>query len=138
MSLPKASLSLARLGHLLGEQRYLDSAERALRCAWDNIEQAAYAHAAFLQALEEYLYPPQLIVIRGDNAAEAWQTSLNAHYASRRFCFLIPAHETNLPGLLAERKPNDKGTRAYACSGMHCHAPADSLESLLTQLEIAE
>ena len=129
-----ATLSLARLGHLLGEQRYLDSAERALRCAWDHIEQAAYAHAAFLQALEEYLYPPQLIVIRGEAEAMAWQKTIQTHYVSRRMCFVIPAGETDLPGLLAERKPGRSGTRAYACSGMQCHAPADKLDSLLSQL----
>jgi uncharacterized protein YyaL (SSP411 family) len=133
-----AALSLARLGHLLGEQRYLDSAERALRCAWDNIEQAAYAHAAFLQALEEYLYPPQLIVIRGETEAQAWQQTINRHYASRRLCFVIPVDEVNLPGLLAERKPGSAGTRAYACTGVHCHAPADNLDSLLSQLGITK
>ena len=130
-----ASLSLARLGHLLGEQRYLDSAERALRCAWDNIEQAAYAHAAFLQALEEYLYPPQLIVIRGDSEAEVWQRTINAHYAPRRLCFVIPASATTLPGLLAERKSRGTGTHAYACSGMQCHAPTDNLNELMAQLD---
>ena len=133
-----ATLALARLGHLLGEQRYLDSAERALRCAWDHIEQAAYAHAAFLQALEEYLYPPQLIVIRGDSEAEQWQHTITAHYAPRRLCFAIPAAETELPGLLAQRKAAANGTRAYVCSGMTCQAPTDNLESLMVQLDLAD
>jgi len=132
-----ATLALARLGHLVGEQRYLDSAERALRCAWDHIEQAAYAHAAFLQALEEYLYPPQLIVIRGDTEAQAWQQAIMQHYAPRRLCFAIPTNETELPGLLAERKGIDNGTRAYTCTGMSCQTPADQLDGLLAQLDIA-
>ncbi|MEJ2361336.1 MAG: thioredoxin domain-containing protein [Gammaproteobacteria bacterium] len=129
-----ATLALARLGHLLGEQRYLDSAERALRSAWGHIEQAAYAHAAFLQALEEYLYPPQLIVIRGDDEARVWQQTISAHYAPRRLCFAIPAAESDLPGLLAERKPADSGTLAYACSGMQCQLPEHDLKRLLSQL----
>jgi len=129
-----ASLALARLGHLLGEQRYLDSAERALRNAWDQIEQAAYAHAAFLQVLEEYLYPPQLIVIRGAQEARDWQHAINANYAPRRLCFAIPVAETELPGLLAERTAPESGTRAYACSGMQCQLPVDDLDGLLGQL----
>ena len=127
-----ATLALARLGHLLGEQRYLDSAERALRCAWNHFEQAAYAHATFLQALEEYLLPPQLIVIRGDEAA-TWQHTVRAHYAPHRLCFAIPGDETDLPGLLAERKAPANATRAYVCSGMSCLAPTEDLESLLAQ-----
>lgn len=133
-----ATLALARLGHLLGEARYLASAERALRCAWDNIEQAAYAHAAFLQALEEYLYPPQLIVIRGDAEAKHWQQTIDRNYAPRRLCFVVPTTATNLPGLLAERKANVNGIRAYACAGTHCQAPADNLDSLLAQLELTQ
>ncbi len=132
-----ASLALARLGHLVGEQRYLDSAERALRCAWVHIEQAAYAHAAFLQALEEYLYPPQLIVIRGNTEALAWQQAIMQHYAPRRLCFVIPAKETDLHGLLAERKAIDDGTRAYTCTGMSCQPPTEQLDSLLAQLDLA-
>ena len=129
-----ATLALARLGHLLGEQRYLDSAERALRCAWDHIEQAAYAHAAFLQALEEYLYPPQLIVIRGDAQADAWQQRITAHYTPRRLCFVIPTTETNLPGLLAERKAVNNGIRAFVCAGTQCLSPTDTLDELMAQL----
>jgi len=129
-----ATLALARLGHLIGEQRYLDSAERALRCAWEHIDQAAYAHAAFLQALEEYLYPPELIVIRGEREALDWQQAVSTHYVSRRLCFAIPAGETALPGLLAERKASDSGTRDYACSGMQCQLPADTLDGLMAQV----
>jgi len=131
-----ATLALARLGHLLGEQRYLDSAERALRCAWDHIQQAAYAHAAFLQALEEYLYPPELIVIRGDDEARTWQQAINAEYAPRRLCFVISVSETALPGLLAERTPAPQGTRAYVCRGMSCLQPTGQLDALLSQLQV--
>ncbi|MBI1423423.1 MAG: DUF255 domain-containing protein [Gammaproteobacteria bacterium] len=129
-----ATLALARLGHLLGEQRYLDSAERALRCAWDHIEQAAYAHAAFLQALEEYLYPPQLIVIRGNDEDGQWRQAISTHYAPRRLCFIIPATESGLPGLLGERKPAEHGDRAYVCSGMQCLAPVADVKALIAQL----
>lgn len=132
-----ATLALSRLGHLLGEQRYLDSAERALRCAWENISDAAYAHAAFLHALEEYLYPPQLIVLRGEAAAKEWQRELAAHYAPRRLCFVIPSDAAALPGLLAQRKPVSGGTRAYVCAGTQCLAPADNLDTLLQQLNSA-
>jgi uncharacterized protein YyaL (SSP411 family) len=133
-----ATLALSRLGHLLGEQRYLDSAERALRCAWDHIEQAAYAHAAFLQALEEYLYPPELIVIRGNGEAIGWQHRLDSHYTARRLCFVIPANAGKLPGLLAQRTSADSGSRAYVCTGTQCHAPVENLDSLLEQLAISQ
>jgi len=124
-----ATCALTRLGHLLGEQKYLDAAERALQSAWPAISHAAYAHAAFLHALEEYLYPPHLYVLRG-NATElpAWQQRIEKNYQCRRMIFAIPEEEDNLPGMLAERPARNDGVIAYYCSGTQCHPPITSLD----------
>ena len=136
-----AALALARLGNLLGEQKYLAASERTLRFAWPAISQAPWAHAAFLHALEEYLYPPQLVVIRGDtDKTRAWQQHLSQHYRSRRMLFSIPASETALPGLLAQHRARENTVVAYFCAAGQCHAPLASLEELvaiITQQEIA-
>jgi uncharacterized protein YyaL (SSP411 family) len=68
-----AALSLQRLGHLLGEPRYLDAAARTLTAAADAVRRLPYAHATLLMALDEQLRPPEIIVLRGariDSAAE--------------------------------------------------------------------
>jgi len=125
-----AALALARLGHLLGESRYLKAAERTLQNSWQAMSQMPYVHCALLDALEEYLYPPEIIVMRGDKGSLA--TGLRAcqeGYAARRLCFAIPNDATDLPGLLAQRKAADDFI-AYHCSGTTCQPPVNTLQEL--------
>ena len=70
-----AALSLQRLGHLLGEPRYLDAAARTLVAAAEPIRRLPYAHATLLMALDEQLNPPEIIVIRGPIETEAAATA---------------------------------------------------------------
>ena len=125
-----AALALGRLGHILGETRYLDAAERTLKAAWPAITEMPYAHVALIIALEEYLNPPQAIVLRG-SAVELseWQTQCARPYAPGRIVLAIPANEKDLPGRLAERKPQGKIV-AYVCAGMTCRAPVTDLAEL--------
>ncbi|HLF97828.1 MAG TPA: thioredoxin domain-containing protein [Methylococcaceae bacterium] len=130
-----AALALARLGHVLGETRYLQAAERTLRAAADALRRLPHAHCALLNALDEYLEPPQVIVLRGAPEAMAgWRSEILNSWHPRRLCFAIPASETLLPGLLAERRPLDEGVVAYLCSGTACQAPVDSLEELKNRI----
>jgi uncharacterized protein YyaL (SSP411 family) len=134
-----AAYALARLGHLLGETRYLDAAERTLHAGWNGLHRYPHAHNALLLAVEEYLAPPQTIVLRGESAElEKWQTRCLKKYVPRRMSFAIPASETALPGLLGERVPRG-GTVAYLCEGHVCGAPVsdyEALESALAPMEI--
>lgn len=118
-----AAYALARLGHLLGEPRYLDAATRTLQNAWNTIADLPYAHDSLLTALEEHLYPPQLIVLRGRAAAlHEWQRRANQHYAPRRYAVAIPDMVQDLPGILAQRIVHGSAT-AYMCSGTVCSEP---------------
>ncbi|MHB8471773.1 MAG: thioredoxin domain-containing protein [Gammaproteobacteria bacterium] len=118
-----AALALGRLGHILGETRYLDAAERTLKAAWPAMTEMPYAHVALIIALDEFLNPPQTIVLRGtDKALNDWHVHCAQPYVPGRIVLAIPADETNLPGLLAERKPQGEIV-AYVCEGMTCRAP---------------
>ena len=89
-----------------------------------------YAHVALITALEEYLEAPQTIVLRGDGAAlQEWQTNCARPYAPGRIVLAIPSGETDLPGLLAERRAQGE-VIAYVCQGMTCQAPVSSLAEL--------
>ncbi len=126
---------LIRLGHLLGETRYLDAAERTLRAAWPAIGRLPHAHNALLLALEEYLNATTSVVIRGPAQELArWQDTVNPEYAPRRQVFAIPAAETHLPGALAERSAPDSGAIAYLCEGFTCSPPITSPEELHRRL----
>lgn len=120
-----AATVLGRLGHLLGEPRYLDAATRTLGAAWQAIEQLPYAHCAMLQALEETLYPPTVVVLRGKaQDLVRWHQRCAKPYAPRRLCLAIPADTTGLRGLMAQRTAPAEGVLAYVCSGMTCQAPS--------------
>ncbi len=121
-----AAFVLGRLGHLLGEPRYLDAAARTVQAAWPSVTEIPYAHNALLLAAEEYLHPPQTIVLRGAlDAMTEWQAICTKDYAPRRLTFAIPADATDLQGALAQRKPRD-GVVAYVCDGLACSAPLET------------
>ena len=133
-----ATQVLLRLGHLLGETRYLDAAERTLRAAWPVLQQYPQAHGTLLQALRAYLEPPEIIVVRGDPDALAdWQRYISAGYNPGRMSLIIPNDEETLPGLLQERAPKGDAI-AYVCEGTVCRAPVTTLEELAATLATAE
>jgi uncharacterized protein YyaL (SSP411 family) len=129
-----AVLALQRLGHLVGEHRYVEAAERALRSAWQAIEEYPHGHVSLITALEEYLEPPELIVIRGGDEIAGWRDDLARLYAPSRLVFAIPRDEQGLPGLLSERVALEGQTVAYRCAGTTCDLPAHTLQALTSVL----
>ena len=130
-----AAFALQRLGFLLGETRYLDAAERTLRAAWRAIDEYPHGHVSLLNALEEYLDHPEIVVIRGaEEEIDRWREASARLYAPRRLVFAIPANAENLPGVLGERKAIDGETVAYRCVGTHCEMPVTTWEALATRM----
>jgi uncharacterized protein YyaL (SSP411 family) len=128
-----AAMALVKLGHLLGEQRYLDAAERTVRAALHAIERYPEGHATLLHALDELLTPPQLIIARATpHELSAWQRLLHTGYHPHRLAFSIP-NDATLPGLLAERAARDTPV-AYICDGMTCRAPLHNIAALAESL----
>jgi uncharacterized protein YyaL (SSP411 family) len=117
---------LVTLGHLLGEQRYLDAAERTVRAALHAIERYPEGHATLLHALDELLEPPTLVVVRTPpTELDAWRRAASGaggKYEPHRLAFFVPSDATGLRGLLAERSARPGGV-AYVCEGMSCRAP---------------
>jgi uncharacterized protein YyaL (SSP411 family) len=130
-----AVFALQRLGFLLGETRYLDAAEKTLQSAWHALEEYPHGHVSLTTALEEYVHHPETIIIRGDNAEiSGWRDSAAKLYAPRRMVFAIPADAKDLPGALAERKPDENQAIAYRCIGTQCSLPVTSWEALAADL----
>ncbi len=130
-----AAFALQRLGFLLGDTRYLDAAEKTLRNAWRAIDEYPHGHVSLLNALEEYLHHPEIIIIRGDaEEISRWRDSAAMIYAPRRLVFAIGSDTEGLPGSLAERKPVPDETIAYRCVGSHCSLPISSWQALAAEL----
>ena len=126
-----AARVLIRAGYLLGETRWLEAAERTLRAAWQALSRFPHGHVSLLEALDEYLAPPEIVIIR-ERAADAgqWQRELGRLYAPHRLVFSIPAELEGLDAALADKKAGG-GTRAYVCRGSTCSAPVESLSDLV-------
>ncbi|MCW9058514.1 MAG: thioredoxin domain-containing protein [Gammaproteobacteria bacterium] len=133
-----AARVFGRLGHLLGEPRYLAAAEATLQAAWPQIQNGPYGHTSLLLALEETLFPVQTILLRcAADALPDWHQRAGEPYAPRRMVFAIPNDARDLPGALAERRPQGR-TVAYVCTGSHCSAPITGLAQLRETLEQSE
>jgi uncharacterized protein YyaL (SSP411 family) len=130
-----------RLGTLLGEPRYLQAAQRTLQAAWAPLQRYPQGHASMITALDEYLHPPETIIIRGGSEAQSWQQNLSSMYAPRRMSFAIPNDATGLPAALGNKAPADKQagaqTQAYVCRGSTCLPPVSSFQELTTTLRSA-
>jgi len=123
-----AAHSLARLGYLCGDTRYLDAAERCLKSAASLIKQAPAVHGSLLNALEEYLTPTEITIIRGQpEIMKTWQSSVNQHYRPAKLVFAIPTNTTNLPEGLASKQASGDIV-AYQCEGTRCSAPISDLQ----------
>jgi uncharacterized protein len=130
-----AASMLTRLGYLLGETRYLDSAERTLRSAWAGIQEYPQAHMSLLNALEDFLSSMQILIVRGASQSAAhWTGALSALYAPTRMIYAIP-NDAQLPPALAAKRPGET-TVAYLCTGMTCSAPLANLEEVTRTLKL--
>jgi len=133
-----AAQVLLKLGHLLGEMRYLEAAARTLAALAGAVAQYPSAHGALLLALDEHLNPPQTVVLRGrGETLAAWQARCRLRHAPGRLAVAIPDDAADLPGLLAERKALGAAT-AYVCSGHACQAPVTELDTLEQALAAQE
>lgn len=123
-----AARVLIRAGYLLGETRWLEAAERTLRASWLALNRFPHGHMSLLEALAEYLTPPETVIIRGAEA-QNWSDELNKLYAPHRLVFAIPADGAGLDPAIADKQAGP-GTRAYVCRGSTCSAPVESLADL--------
>ena len=124
-----AARALGRLGHLLGETRYLAAAERALKAAGALLEQAPSAHSGMLLALAEHHAPPAQVVVRAEADAAEELGDLDPGV----LCFVIPPDEADLPGALGAMRAEGTFT-AYLCRGTSCSAPLSDPDTLRSAL----
>jgi uncharacterized protein YyaL (SSP411 family) len=127
-----AAQVLLRLGHLLGEQRYLDAAERCLQSAWVAMSELPHGHNALLNALQEYLQPPASIILRGNSEDMAhWRQQLDSSYRADCQVFCIDKENSGLPAALADKTASTHGAvTAYLCRNFTCSEPVTGLATL--------
>src|SRR5262249_12491028 len=118
------------LGHLVGETRYLEAAERALKLFYPSMERQASGFVSFATALDEYLAPPQIVILRGEkDAMGEWQRALARRYRPDTLVLAVPAGVPGLPAVLDKSAPAS-GVQAWVCHGTSCLPPITVLADL--------
>jgi len=114
-----AASSLIQLGLLSGDTKYLNSAEKTIRCGYSLLNEQAITHCSLLHALELYLKPGLIIVLRGtEEELERWQLITNSRYVPHLTCVAIN-NDTIPPDDLKDKKPSGN-ICAYICEGTSC------------------
>lgn len=127
-----AARALQRLGHLLGEMRYLEAASRTVQAFMPQMRRQAGGFASLAGALESVLEPPAIVILRGpaDELAE-WRRRLAT---SGPAVVLALANGLNgLPPALA--KPESPHVNAWVCRGVNCLKPMAKLDELVDVLQ---
>ena len=126
-----AACALQRLGHVVGEPRYLEAAERALKLFHPLLEQHPSACVSLATALEEYLAPPQIVVLRGERRAAAeWARALAHRYRPDALVVAIPDGMAGLPAALDKPLPAGGRVNAWVCRGVSCLPALSDLAEL--------
>lgn len=129
-----AVIALNRLGYLSGRNNYIDTAERNLKAAWQAINQAPVSHCTYVSALDDFLNPPNILIIRSQQKDhQQWHDVTKNQYLPSTLIFTIPAEITPHESLV-DKKAGDS-SRAYPCTGYQCHAALTTLDQLLEYVE---
>ena len=125
-----AAVALQRLGHLVGEPRYLESARRTLELFYPILERQPSACVSLATALDEHLAPPRIVVLRGEPRAVAeWRRALARRYRPDTLVVAPVGTVAGLPAALDKPSPA-AGVSAWVCQGMSCLPPIGDLAEL--------
>jgi uncharacterized protein YyaL (SSP411 family) len=130
-----AALALNRLGHLLGETKYLEAAVATIKATGGALEEFPHAHTSLITALDEIIAPAEIVILRGESEEiSRWSLAIGAVYTPKRLVFAIPDDVADLPAALSARMPADQPI-AYICRGTTCSQPLTSLEAITAELD---
>ncbi len=128
-----AAVSLQKLGHILGEPRYLQAAERTLKAFDSSMARNPAACATLCHALSEFLTPPTMVIVRGKaNQMAAWQEAFNQTYYPHHLFFYLDENATDLPPTLQRELLSD--VNAWLCQGVVCGQRVNDLHEVLKNL----
>ena len=129
-----AASALIALGHLAGEPRYIDAAERAVRLFAPQIEDAPRGFASLIRALDALIAPPAVVLLTGDAAMTSrWHATLAAPVRATARIYDVAG-----VALPAELRKGEATTRALAwvCRGMSCLPPMSSLDDVRREIDV--
>jgi uncharacterized protein YyaL (SSP411 family) len=130
-----AAFALQRLGHLLGDMRYLMAAERTVKLFCPALERQPGGYVSLATALDEYLAQPTIVILRGAQEDFArWQRELARTYRPDTLVICIPRGLAGLPAALDKAPAAGPGVNAWVCRGVTCLPPVADLDELVRML----
>jgi len=124
---------LQRLGHMTGEVRYLKAAEKTLRAFATVMERNPAACPSMVMALDEYLVPPTLVILRGPQVAmQSWKEELDKAWLPATLIIALPESMLGLPATL--ERPMQNSVNAWICRGVECLPAIADRDALLEAL----
>ncbi len=129
--------TLLKLGHLLGNTDYLQSAQKALQLFADALTKTPSLHGSMSLALQAR-QPSRIMIIRSHDRARMreWQTHCQRRAHPEDMTFAIPTQASDLPPALAQRAAPARGKIiAYLCCGLVCSPPLHSLDEIEQALQ---
>jgi len=129
---------LLRAGHLFGEARYQDVAERVLRREESAMRRFPTAFGRLLSALDRSLAEPVEIAVVGRRGDEDTRTllarSLSPFHRNRTVAGKAPGSTVEGVPVLEGRDAMDGRATAYVCRGYACRAPTTDPDELDAQM----
>jgi uncharacterized protein len=131
-----AACALQRLGYILGESRYLQAAERTVGLFYPTMSRYPSACCSLLTALEESLFPPKLVILRGQaQALREWVDALRL-CSPYTLVFAVPVELIGLPLSLSKPAGVNNTVNAWVCHGVKCLPAITDVHELLRVCEI--
>jgi uncharacterized protein YyaL (SSP411 family) len=125
-----AAFALNRLGHLTGESRLLDAAERTATAFHAAIRSSPAGYGTLLAALDEVLAPPRVVVLRGAAPdTRPWLATLARRHRPETLAVAVADGVRGLAPAL-DKPSSGGGVNAYVCEGVTCLAPVADLPAL--------
>jgi uncharacterized protein len=127
-----ATRMLIILGHLTGQMRFIDSAEKALNSAIPQTRARPSAFASLMLALEIASTPPQIIVLRGTQShMRIWEKAISKLNLPHSLCFAVPQDAHAVPIVFDKPLPKNGEVNAWVCRGLNCLPEITDLSTLL-------
>jgi uncharacterized protein YyaL (SSP411 family) len=126
-----AAFVLQRLGHLVGDSRYLAAAERTVKLFYPALERQPGGSVSLATALDEYRAPPQIVILRGNQEDIArWQRVLVCTYRPDTLVVGLPRDMAGLPVVLDKAPAAGNAVAAWVCRGATCLPPVTDIDAL--------
>ncbi len=130
-----AAWALGRLAALSGNERYASAARRTVELFFPAMRNHPAGFAAMAIALDEQLFPPSILILRGQVEALArWQAELAREYLPDAAVLAIPDGVKPLPETL-DKPARPEPVNAWLCRGVTCLEPMSDLVNLKKALK---